>query len=228
MSHRKVFQLQLGMSIMNISLLRTAVFAAAMFAAPAYADSIGAADATDVTLAGEPADDFKWSPGVNPNGAAGSSGFDGDFGPGAWEKIAKYSGNGPMEYVGTGFEMFTFSFAKDPDGKTGDWSITNTDLINSYTLDLVFAIHAGNASGAWLFDDQAIGAGETLTGEWAIQFLNNGGNIPGFSNLTMFARNLDSIEEIPVPEPTTWATLALGLGMMGMIRRRKQKGSFVH
>jgi hypothetical protein len=50
----------------------------------------------------------------------------------------------------------------------GLWSVTNTSTTMMMTLDLVFAIHAGNQGGAWLFDNESILPGQTLDGTWRI------------------------------------------------------------
>ncbi len=87
------------------------------------------------------------------------------------------------------------------------------------TLDLVFAMHASNHSGAFLFDDQGLVASAVTPGTWKIEWLNNGGNVPDFSNLTLFARD---VVTTPVPEPETYALMLAGLGAMGFIARRRR------
>ncbi|UUZ47205.1 PEP-CTERM sorting domain-containing protein [Massilia sp. B-10] len=94
-------------------------------------------------------------------------------------------------------------------------------------MDLVFALHTGGGSGAWLFDEQSIGAGETLKGTWALNLLNNANKYSGYSNLTIFGRNYDetTVVVVPpnkVPEPGTPATLALGMAMLGLVARRRK------
>lgn len=86
----------------------------------------------------------------------------------------------------------------------------------------MFAIHAGNQGGAWLFDDQTILAGQTLPGTWEILWtVGNNGAHPDFSNLTLFGR--DQVTT-PVPEPGAYAMLLAGLAMTGVMLRRKRRG----
>lgn len=210
--------------------IKTAICAMAMVASSAFAGAAGTASVNDVTLDGLPADLFSYASGVNPQGSAGSIGFDAAFAQPfstPWEKIAKVEGapGYPIEYPVTMFSgllSFTFSLV---DGQNGGWSVTNLDAVNNLTMDLVFAMHVGGGSGAWLFDDQFIGAGDTLTGTWTNKMINGtAGSITSFSNLTFFGRDLVKVPEIvEVPEPATLGSLVLGLGMLGWMRRRQQK-----
>jgi hypothetical protein len=103
--------------------------------------------------------------------------------------------------------------------------MSNTDQANNVNMDLVFAMHTGGGSGAWLFDEQSIGAGKTLNGTWALNLLNNGGQYSGYSNLTIFGRNYQETKVVPptkVPEPGTPATLALGMALLAFMARRRK------
>ncbi|WP_338760093.1 PEP-CTERM sorting domain-containing protein [Massilia sp. METH4] len=203
-------------------LVKTLAAAAATlaFAVNAHA-AIGSASAADVTLAGEPADAFAyeqgWNPQSGPNGD--TSGFESDFasyGVGDWQLLDKYEAGGSFGNAG----QLAFTFSGDA-GSDGSWTVTNTTG-TALTLDLVFAVHAGNQGGAWLFDDQTIGAGQTLEGDWEILWTvgQNGNNNPDFSNLTLFARDVS-----PIPEPGTYAMLLGGLAVTGFALRRKRKNA---
>lgn len=195
-----------------------ATLASLALAASAQA-AIGDASAADVTLAGQPADAFAYAEGWNPHaGPSGdTSGFDSAFagyGSGAWQlldRAERWSG-----FQNTGQLNFSLT---ETTGTTGQWSVTNTSTTMNMTLDLVFAIHAGGQGGAWLFDDQMIQAGQTLDGTWQILWTNGGGNVPDFSNVTIFGRD---IVLTPIPEPAEYAMLVAGLGLLSLRSRAKR------
>jgi len=193
---------------------------------------IGGATLDDVTLGGLSsgywADKLAYS-GVNPvSGNNGdSSGFASSFssaalGTSAWTLGAKVAQTGSVSdsLTGAATDNLTFTWT-NTNTTNGTWSITNTSNKN-VTLDVVSAIHASNASTAFLFNDQQILAGQTLTGNWAVQWLNNGGNIPGFSNAGLFYRDVRYAAASPAPEPETYAMMLAGLGMIGFMARRRK------
>lgn len=168
---------------------------------------IGAASTDDVTLGGFDSSACVIS-GVNPaQGPDGNtSGFDGAFG-GGWSLLSKGAGTATIDGV-----TFTLGFSQ----AAGTWTLT-TDQTATY--DLVFAMHASNRSGAFLFDDHTSFAGVLQNGTWAIQWLNNGGQVPGFSNVNFFVRDVVT----PVPEPETYALLLAGLAAIGVASRRRRR-----
>jgi PEP-CTERM motif len=182
------------------------------FAAPCTGVSVGSAQTTDVTFAGLASDacDISF---VNPQqGANGNtSGFSGDFG-GGWSLLGKVTGSEGSNILDG--VTFTWGF-EQTSGTTGTWTL-ETD--QNVTLDLVFAMHASNRSGAFLFDDQSVFA-ET-PGTWSIHWVNNGGQVPNFSNLTLFARDMTVTA---VPEPETYALFAAGLTFVGWASRRRRR-----
>ncbi len=197
--------------------LIAATAATLLLAASAHA-AIGNADVTDVTLDGNPADAFAfadgWNPHSGPNGDTSGFGtaFDA-YGSGAWTLIDRADTNDGFD--GTGILTFTFT---QNSGTQGLWSVTNPRATMNVTLDLVFAIHAGGSGGAWLFDNQTVQASQTLDGTWRIEWFNNGGNVPDYSNVTIFGRD---IVMTPVPEPGTYAMLLAGLLGVGLWRKSR-------
>jgi hypothetical protein len=185
--------------------------------------TIGGASADDVKLGTANAGNIAFST-VNPMQFGGnSSGFAGKFGTpasGAWNVL------GTVDSAGTltdNSSLLDFSFAST--GTTGTWTVSNTSSTKNVVLDLTLAIHAANASTAFLFDNQAIAAGQTLSGTWQIEWLNNGGQVPGFSNAVIFGGDTVLTNVSPVPEPHTLPMVLGGLAVLGAAawRRRSQQ-----
>jgi len=187
--------------------------AAPAFAAACTGSNVGGADTTDVTFAGVASDACVGS-GVNPQAGPNgdTSGFTGTFGSG-WSLLGKVTSSDGSNSLGG--VNFTWSFLQTT-GTTGTWSLAASQ---SVMADFVFAMHASNNSGAFLFDDQAVYA--TTPGTWKIEWINNGQQVPDFSNLTLFARDITT----PVPEPETYALFLAGLGAMGFVARRRRKSA---
>lgn len=186
----------------------SAAHAAPCTATSGQASFIGSATTADVTLGGLDSSQCIVSD-VNPaQGPSGNtSGFDGAFGSG-WSLLSKGPGSATIDGVN-----FTLAFTQLT-GTSGTWTLT-TD--RNATFDLVFAMHASDHSGAFLFDDQPVFA--SAPGTWTIEWLNNGQQVPDFSNLTLFARDIAT----PVPEPETYALFLAGLGAVGFMAKRRRK-----
>jgi len=210
----------LGKSVLNMTM---ALALPSVFAAPI----MGSADTTDVTL-GERTSSFIAFSQQNPaNG--NTTGFSSSFesmGLGNWNFVGSTDSQNGASFDYNGFKI---DFAQLTNDKVGTWTVTNTDLKHDATLDLVMAIHASNASTAFLFDNQFVAAGQKMQGTWAIGWLNNGGNIPAFSNVAFFNRDM-SLKTTPstdpgkpandVPEPGPIALIGLGLATMMLLRKR--------
>jgi len=206
--------------IFKSALLSAALLAAGSANATFFnTGSIGGASLDDVTLAGDNADKLVYSS-LNPM-STGSLSFSLAFwntGSLFWSTLETVDGKRLTDYS----SRFDFTFGKDKSGKSGTWSITNVSKKYDATLDLTLDIHASNASTAFLFDNTKIGAGKTLNGTWDIEWVNKGGQIPGFSNAVLFGRDLCLTTAIPaVPEPATLPMLAGGLGLLAFVARRK-------
>lgn len=173
--------------------------------------NVGSSQTSDVTFASIASDACVVANYNAQSGPGGNtSGFDPlPFGSG-WSLLAKLppsSGSTTLDGVN-----FTWGFTGSGTGP-GTWTLTADQNV---TLDLVFAMHAGGYTGAFLFDDLALSAG--TDGSWEINWLNNGGRNPGYSNLTLFARDITTA----VPEPETYALMLAGLGIMGFIAKRRR------
>ncbi|WP_229219929.1 PEP-CTERM sorting domain-containing protein [Rugamonas fusca] len=187
--------------------------------------SVGNASRNDVTLDGEIADSClitTSNPQQGPNGNI--SAFNGQWPGGPWSLLSKVTGSSVASATSTatfGGVNYKINFTETPgsDAKKGTWTITVNKPV---TVDLVFAMHASNNSGVFFFDNQALSSSPLgNTGNWVINWVNHGGQVPGFSNLTIFARDQ---HVSAVPEPETYAMLLAGFGVLGfMARRRKQK-----
>jgi hypothetical protein len=214
-----------------------ALCATLLFAADANAAASGSAGKTaksDVTLNGASADAVDYAGGINPQqGSNGnSSGFASDFAlygsKQGWTSIAAFGSsadNGVAISTSKLGTSLTFTFDKTS-GRSGSWTVTNNDLKNNVTLDLVFAMHTGGGSSAWLFNDEVLGAGAKSGGSWTLNALNPGGKASDYSNLTIFARDISKtafqVPTTPVPEPESYAMLLAGLGLIGFMSRRRK------
>ena len=163
---------------------------------------------------------------------AGSSGFASDFAlygsKQGWTSIAAFDSgadNGVAISTSKLGTSLTFTFDKT-DGRHGSWTVANNDLKNKVQLDLVFAMHTGGGSAAWLFDNEVLGAGAKTGGNWTLNALNPGGKLSDYSNLTIFARDLGKtafqVPTTPVPEPESYVMLLAGLGLVGFMSRRRK------
>lgn len=197
----------------KLALAATSLF---MAAGALGATTIGNASTHDVTLDGLDADAFVftagWNPHAGPNGNTSGFGtaFD-SYGSGPWTLLDKLDMS--AGFGNAGVLQFGFAMAN---GSSGTWSVHNTGSSNA-VLDLVFAMHAGDGGAGFLFDNQAINAGQTLNGTWRIEWFtgNNMAN-PDFSNATLFARDVAA-----VPEPGEYAMLLVGLGIFACVARRR-------
>ena len=199
-----------------VALATASLFSTAANAAACTGVNVGTSSTGDFTLGGADSSACVIS-GVNPDqGPNGnSSGFSPDpFGTG-WTLLAKLnSGSSPTTLDGV---SFAWSITGASAGSTsGTWSFGADQAVK---LDLVLAMHASNHSGAFLFEDVVLDANLAQDGTWQIKWLNNGGQVPGYSNASLWVRDVT-----PVPEPETYALMLAGLGAVGLVARRRRRG----
>lgn len=189
------------------------LFATAANAAPCTGVSLGTSATGDFTLGGVDSDACVIStvnPDQGPNG--NPSGFSPTpFGTG-WTLLAKVNSDSSP----TLFDGVSFSWSLGPQsGKSGTWTFGADQTVK---VDLVVAMHAANRSGAFLFDDLELSASAIQNGTWNIAWLNRGGEVPDYSNSSFWLRDVT-----PVPEPSSYALALAGLGVLGLVVRRRRK-----
>ena len=192
------------------SALGVSLSSGSAFAASCTGVNVGTSQTSDVSFAGLASDACVIAGNNAQSGPSGdTSGFDGTFGTG-WSLLGKLpptSGTSTLNGVN-----FTWGFTGSGTGP-GTWTLTADQNV---TLDLVFAMHASNNTGSFLFDGLSLVAGQT--GTWQIDWVNNGDQNPAYSNLTLFARDITTA----VPEPETYALMLAGIGMMGFMAKRRR------
>ncbi|WP_377101580.1 PEP-CTERM sorting domain-containing protein [Rugamonas violacea] len=198
------------------TLIGATTFSASALAAACGGVSIGKSTTADVKLGGDVSDKCVVSLTNPQNGNA--SGFSTAFGSGTWTLLSKVTGSSVPAAHSTGnFGGVDYKIDfTETTTKTGTWTITANKAVQ---VDLVFAVHASNRSDAFLFDNQVLAKNAATAGSWTINWYNNGGQVPGFSNLTIFARDSHISA---VPEADGYAMLLAGLGLVGFIARRRR------
>ncbi len=228
--------------ILSTALCTYALLAGSAYAGPAKVTLIAPSE-NDVKLVSIAATEFEPLGKINTQGKESSTAFAVEY-AGDWSAIGAFGKDGKAtDAYGLVTAPLTFTFAFSNSNTAGTWSVTNNLKDTNITTDLVFSMHTGGGSGAWLFDDHVFLAGTTQEGTWAQRMLNNGGNAGAFSNVTLFSSGMTLSPKVlttgepgtggttgdtaggttDVPEPATAGTMLLALGILGfMVRRRKQ------
>jgi hypothetical protein len=91
------------------------------------------------------------------------------------------------------------------------------------TVDIAVVLKGSPGYASYLFEAETLTATNSPgSGEWTINFLNPGGNIPDLSHLSVYFRSGDTPPN-GMPEPGTLGMLMLGFIGAGVARRRKTK-----
>lgn len=166
--------------------------------------------------------------GGNTDGTLLGAAFSG-YGTGDFTRIFKFGEDSNSTFLGVNFTL------TGADTSAGTWNFSWAG--GPANLDIVLAIHASNASGNFLFDNRDLDTSSNGTGTWRIEWLNNGNQVPGFSNLTVWVREGDApgpcvgpdcdppgpcIDCNDVPSPAPLALLGLGIGAIAVFQRRRR------
>jgi hypothetical protein len=170
-----------------------------------------------------PADDFILVQGQNINPVQSTAGFASqlfsayNIQPSDWVLAGTVeTSNGGTFSDKVLSDQLTFSLTQTT-GTNGTWTISNSRNVNT-VFDLVLSFHAGNNVGSFFFDHVTAPAGQTISGDWKIQWLNNANapnSTPAFSNVAFYTA--------PVPEPSSYAMMLGGLALMGYVARRRRQ-----
>lgn len=139
-----------------------------------------------------------------------------------WTLLTKDESMLPATFMGIEFVLGTTG------GKSGTWTLTATDLNGGpllnlpAELDLVAVLKASNRYAAYFFDDAVLDG--TDGGTWAIPYVNHGGQIPDLSHLSLYVR-IDEDGGVPaaIPEAHTYGMMLVGLGLVGLMARRRAR-----
>ena len=198
----------------------TAVNAAACTAPDGDDDRVGTSATSDVTLNGEDSTECQIFEG---NSGQGGGTFLADFGLPAFSQLYNEDSNGGTNVSfgpinGITFSDFYIDFDAGNESGTFGFSWTGGPA----AIDFVYSMHAGGTSGYYFFDDVLLTpeSGEA-GGTWEIQFVNNGGRTPAWSNGQFWARVGEGPTELLIPEPLSLSLIGIGLAALGLARRRR-------
>lgn len=138
-----------------------------------------------------------------------------------WTLLDKTDTNGS----GSVFQSLGFTLTSDVSKPDGNWVLAVSDAAGGLNLptymDLVFALKASNYYAAYLFTGVLVDGLDS--GTYHISWNNNGGQIAGFSHMSLYGRvgSGGGTPPLSIPEPGVVLLLGAGLVGLGLARRRK-------
>ena len=173
---------------------------------------------SNVTFRGEISDACAGS--FSGNDSNGTLGLNMDF----WSLLAKddLPGDGGTStgiLPGTD-AMFTLT-ETGSGGSTGSWDLSWSGSDLPVEMNIAAVLKGSNYWTAYLFKDENFDVTPTTAdGTWAVQFLNDGGQIPSLSHFSLYYSDLSIPPPPSVAEPASLASLGLGLLGLWFVRRR--------
>lgn len=126
---------------------------------------------------------------------------------------------------GDTFDLGGVTFAVTAEQLTeGDWSLLLTGPDGQITVDLIVVLKSADRYAAYFFDDWTFTVPTDEDGTYHISFVNNGGQTPVLSHLSLFARIAEEPGTPPtqIPEPGSLVLLGLGFAGLALVRRRRR------
>jgi hypothetical protein len=160
------------------------------------------------------------------NGVGGGSAL---FG-GGWQASVTDGGSDATLF---GYLGLNWTLSAPQTLQSGNWTLTIADpppISLPVAVDMLVVLKGGSNWAGYYFDDEAFTISGSSAGTFNINFLNNGGQIPGLSHMTLYLRPGTPPPPCQpgdpncggtVPEPGTIALLGFGLAGMALVRRRR-------